>query len=178
MPVGRPLKFQSVEELQEKIDDYFRECDPHWIDVEILVYPKKSVAVGKKMMLEDDYDQDPEIKLVRRMSKQIPYTITGLALSLGTTRETLLEYEGEVEGREKSKEYADTIKAAKLKCQNYTELSLYGTAPTGPIFSLKNNYGWKDKTEVDSTNTHNIKFEDMTDEQLERAIEERKNRVA
>lgn len=178
MGVGRPLKFKTVEELQEKIDDYFRECDPHWIDVEVLVYPKKTVAVGRKTILEDDYDQEPDIKIVRRMSKQIPYTVTGLALALDTTRETLLEYEGEVEGREKSEGYADTIKAAKLKCQNFTELSLYGTSPTGPIFSLKNNYGWKDQSEVKNDNTHNIKFSEMTDEQLERAIQDRQSRTA
>lgn len=171
MPAGRPLKFESVLELQERIDEYFRECDPHRVDVEVLVYPKKTVAVGKKMMIEEDYDQDPEVKLVRRMSKQVPYTITGLALALGTTRETLLDYEAR-------DQFSDTIKAAKLKCQNFTELSLYGTAPTGPIFSLKNNYGWKDKTEVESNNTHNVKYEDMTDEQIERAIKERQNRTA
>lgn len=169
--VGRPLKFQSVEELQEKIDAYFRECDPHWVDVEVLVYPKKTVAVGKKMMLEEDYDQEPEVKIVRRISKQIPYTITGLALALNTSRETLLDYEGK-------DDFSDTIKVAKLKCQNFTELSLYTNAPTGPIFSLKNNYGWKDQTQVDSTNTHKVKFEDMTDDQLERAIKERQNRAA
>jgi hypothetical protein len=171
MPAGRPLKFASVAELQEKIDAYFRECDPHLIDVEVPVYPKKAVAVGKKMMLEEDYDQEPQIKIVRRMSKQIPYTITGLALALETTRETLLDYEGR-------DEFSYTIKAAKLKCQNFTELSLYGTAPTGPIFSLKNNYGWKDQSQVDSNNTHHVKFDDMTDEQLERAIKERQNRTA
>lgn len=33
---GRPLKFESAEELQEKIDLYFKDCDPHIEDVEIL----------------------------------------------------------------------------------------------------------------------------------------------
>lgn len=70
-----------------------------------------------------------------------PYLITGLALALDTTRETLLDYEDK-------EDYSDTIKKAKLKCQSYTEKHLYsGKNATGAIFSLKNNYGWKDKTE-------------------------------
>lgn len=74
-----------------------------------------------------------------------PLTITGLALALDTSRETLINYEA----REK---YFDTIKRAKLKCQQYAENHLFGGKnATGAIFSLKNNYGWKDKTEVDTT---------------------------
>lgn len=102
---GRPLKFQSVEDMQEKIAAFFKDCD----------------------------------------IKGLPYTITGLALALDTSRETLLDYE-EKDG------FSDTIKRAKLQCQNYTEVSLYnGKNATGAIFSLKNNYGWVDKTEQDLT---------------------------
>jgi hypothetical protein len=83
--------------------------------------------------------------------KQKPLTITGLALALDTTRETLLEYEGEVEGREKKDPaYADTIKKAKLMCQNFAEQFLFsGRQVAGAIFNLKNNYGWKDKQELE-----------------------------
>lgn len=74
-----------------------------------------------------------------------PYTITGLALALDTSRETLLDYEVK-------DQFSDTIKKAKLKCQNYTERFLYnGKNATGAIFSLKNNYGWRDKQETDVT---------------------------
>lgn len=81
-----------------------------------------------------------------------PYTITGLALSLGTTRQTLLEYEGEVEGREeKSKEFADTVKKLKTIVEEYAERMMYlGKNAAGPIFALKN-FGWSDKQEIDHT---------------------------
>lgn len=81
-----------------------------------------------------------------------PYTITGLALYLDTTRQTLLEYEGEVEGRKKKDPaFADTIKRAKLKVENYAEIQLLSSAhPTGAIFALKN-HGWSDKQELDHT---------------------------
>jgi hypothetical protein len=69
--------------------------------------------------------------------KSDPYTITGLALALDTTRETLMDYQ-------EREEYSDAIKKAKLRCQNYAERMLYKIRPTGPIFALKN-YGWKDE---------------------------------
>lgn len=83
-----------------------------------------------------------------------PPTITGLAMALDTTRQTLLEYEGEVEGRDdKNPQFADTIKAAKVKCEQWVEENaMLGKAnATFSIFNLKNNYGWRDKTEQDVT---------------------------
>lgn len=74
-----------------------------------------------------------------------PITITGLANALDTSRETLLEYE-------ERPEYVDTIKRAKGKIHQYVEEYLFtGKNQTGAIFNLKNNYGWKDRTEQDIT---------------------------
>lgn len=141
--VGRPLKFKSVKELQEKIDAYFAECDPHWVDAERLSLPKTTTIRNGKEVISYDTNADKVIEIYKAWSKQIPYTITGLALALDTTRETLLDYEDK-------EQYSYTVKRAKLKCQNYTELRLYEPNAVGPIFSLKNNYNWKDKTEVDN----------------------------
>jgi hypothetical protein len=73
-----------------------------------------------------------------------PYTITGLALALDCDRQTLLNYE-------KKEEFFGTIKKAKLKVENYLETkALKGDiVPVMTIFNLKNNFGWKDKTEHD-----------------------------
>lgn len=76
-----------------------------------------------------------------------PITITGLALALGTTRETLCDYE-EKDG------FSDTVKTAKLRVQHAYEKRLVKRGNGGDIFALKN-FGWKDKSEVD--NTLNIK---------------------
>lgn len=100
MPAGRPLKFKTVEELQEKIDKYF-------IDTNI---------------------------------KQ--WTITGLALALGTYRQTLINYE-------EKDEFLDAIKTAKQKVEYSYELDLKEKGNTGTIFALKN-FDWKDKTELDN----------------------------
>ena len=77
---------------------------------------------------------------------QRPYTITGLALYLDTTRETISDY------KEKP-EYSDSLKRAKLRCENWVEEGALTNKvnATSAIFNLKNNYGWKDKTESDVT---------------------------
>lgn len=118
---GRPLKFQTVDELRQQIDAYFAECDKH---------------TRPFVTKEGEVIQVPD---------PIPYTITGVAMALDTTRQGLLNYE-------ERDEYYDTIKNAKLKCENYAERQLFsGKNATGPIFNLKNNYGWVDKQEVDQT---------------------------
>lgn len=74
-----------------------------------------------------------------------PLTITSLAVYLDTTRDLLLDYQ-------EKDQYSDTIKKAKQKIHAWTEEQLYrNTQVAGVIFNLKNNYGWKDKTETDVT---------------------------
>ena len=138
MPVGRPLKFKNLPALRRAIVKYFRDCDPHPSEVDEIVKDKET---GKQKVVKKKIITD-----------QVPYTITGLALALGTSRQTLLEYEGEVEGRgDNVPGYADAIKDAKLKCEQFAEGRLFGGSNVaGPIFNLKNNYrNWKDKTEID-----------------------------
>ena len=105
METGRPMKFKSNEELKEKIDKYFADCD----------------------------------------EKGKPYTVSGLAVALGTTRRTLLDYE-------EKDEFFHTIKNAKAKIEAFNEEMLYNknVSTTGVIFNLKNNYGWKDKQEIEA----------------------------
>lgn len=83
----------------------------------------------------------------------IPYTVTGLALALDTSRKVLVEYQGK-------DEYSNTIKRAKLMCENYAERHLFvgKSGVTGAIFSLKNNYGWVDKQEIVQTEKPVIKI--------------------
>jgi len=126
---GRPPKYKTVAELQKLIDAYFESCWTEKLDMfGNVIYKKEN---GKK--------SDQPV-----MVQTKPYTITGLALAMGTTRETLLDYE------HKDK-FSYTIKRAKEMCQTYAEESLLiGKNPTGAIFNLKNNYNrWKDKTETE-----------------------------
>lgn len=124
---GRPPKYKSKEEIQEKIDKYFEECKGE------IVYDKN----GKPVL-------DKKGNLVIYGSK--PPTITGLALALGfASRQSLLDYEGK-------KEFLDTITRAKAKVEQYTEERLFDTAgANGAKFSLANNFsGWKEKQVVEN----------------------------
>lgn len=76
-------------------------------------------------------------------SSEKPYTITGLALALDTTRKTLIEYEDRPD-------YVNAIKRAKTKVENYAEQRLYSGSAAGPIFALKN-FDWSDKTQQELT---------------------------
>lgn len=71
-------------------------------------------------------------------------TISGLCYSLGfVDRGALAEYE-------KKPEFSRTVKGARIRVEQALEEHLYGGQVTGVIFNLKNNFGWKDKTEVDA----------------------------
>ena len=137
----RPLKFKNAKALQKEIDAYFESCfDEEWY--------QNSEGVWKAV-----YDRNGEI--VKNRIK--PYTITGLAVYIGTTRQGLLNYE-------QRDEFYDTIKQAKDKIQSFVEESLWQPKiATGVIFNLKNNFGWEDKQEIKqsggTTNTQNVVIE-------------------
>lgn len=138
---GRPLKFQSVKELQKKIDAYFADCDPHM--EEVTEWLEARDKDGK--LLKDKHGLNYLVQVTHKiMTKQVPYTFTGLANFLGTSRETLNEYS-------ERPEFVDSIRYALSRCEEYVEQTLF-TSPnvTGPIFNLKNNYGWRDRSEIDA----------------------------
>ena len=89
-------------------------------------------------------------------------TVTGLAWWLGTNRTTLLNYENSEENgwldrcsKEDRRKYVNAIKQAKAFIEMNYEESLFNKGEaTGAIFTLKNNYNWKDKQEVVTTNNN------------------------
>lgn len=137
--VGRPMKFKDPAEMQRKIDEYFGNCDPHVADIIVL----RTKTDGSTYQAKES-----------SITEQIPYTVTGLALALDTNRHTLLNYEDPEHypvdiSDEVRQELINTVKRAKLKVHEFAERRLFSTAQaTGPIFALKNNFGWKDESEV------------------------------
>lgn len=99
---GRPPKWETPEQLQKEIDEYFEYC---------------------------------------KETKE-PLTITGLAIALDTTRETLMDYQN-------NDEFSYTVKRAKQVIENAYEKRLIQNGRSGDIFALKN-FGWVDKQEVDA----------------------------
>ncbi|MCP3924473.1 MAG: hypothetical protein GY714_18020 [Desulfobacterales bacterium] len=98
-----------------------------------------------------------------------PYTVTGLAYALDTSRKTLMEYEGR-------SEFSNTIKKAKDRCELYAEKKLYkGGSVAGVIFSMKNNYGWTDNIKLDAD--VKTKKTDLTHEEIDKLIEEKQESI-
>ena len=119
-PGGRPVKYNTVEDLQKIVDEYFAWCDNRAI--------KKVDDDGKEYMV----------------SSPAPYTMSGLARRLGLSRQGLIEYS-------QKDEFSDAIKEAREKVHEDVETRLMEKAATGPIFNLKNNFGWKDEQHTDIT---------------------------
>ncbi len=158
--VGRPLKFKSPEELQERIDEYFESCF------------EESWGEDEEGRWKPDVDRYGEIKRVQVR----PFTISGLAVFLDTDRKTLLNYESR-------EEYFLTIKKAKAKIENYTEEQLYNTQAknmTGIIFNLKNNYGWQDKQQIENTGSldHRVSLGELSDDEINERIAQEVRAIA
>ena len=121
--VGRPPIYETKEELQKLIDDYFEECKgiPFTDDD------------GKIWRTDKGY-------IIYKVQPKPP-TVTGLALALGfASRQALLNYQNR-------EEFNDTVTRAKLRIEEYAETRLFDRdGVNGAKFSLINNFkGWRDK---------------------------------
>ena len=123
---GRPPKYTSKEEIAEKIDQYFNDCDG-----ELLRDPETGNAILDKF--------NNPIYLNRR-----PPTSAGLARALGfKSRTSLFEYKGK-------KEFKEVIEDAILRLEERTEERLFDRdGANGAKFSLQNNFRrWNADKEV------------------------------
>lgn len=149
---GRPMKFQDIDELRAMILEYFKNAAPHW-EEQTEYIDRRDPKSGKIIIEDGKVIQDKVVRKVK--TRQKPLTVTGLAVALGTSRDVLLDYETTYS--EKYPEFSNTIKEAKEQIKAYAEESLFGTNTAGVIFSLKNNWGFKDKYETENTNRE-VKF--------------------
>lgn len=124
--VGRPKKFTTPQQMQQAIDAYFLACDSR----------VRQVYVKTKQEIVD-------------MPAPVPYTVEGLCVALDLDRGTLLDYQK----LESHKPYHKIVRQAKLRIQqNHVERALEGeNNATVSIFILKNNFGYKEKTEHEHT---------------------------
>lgn len=123
--MARKPKYESPEEMQAVIDQYFKDCE------------------GKPLL-------DDEGEVLRDKFGDVvfgnarPPTITGLALALGfTTRHALLSYQGK-------KDFMHTVLRAKSRIEDYAEQRLYDRdGQRGAEFSLKYNFRWAQEEKKD-----------------------------
>ena len=120
---GKPKSFESPEQFQRLNDEYFDFCDSQ---------------------KETFTDSKGQIKTLQK-----PYTMSGLCVFLGITRETWSQYA-------KNPDYANIAASSKSKIENYCEENtmLGKLNPIFSIFSLKNNFGWVDKMEINNTKSN------------------------
>lgn len=99
--------------------------------------------VGRPLKFKRASDLEEAIEKYFDTTPKDEWTITGLALALGTTRRILIQY-----GQRDL--YRPIVEKAKLKVENSYELDLKKKGQTGSIFALKA-MGWSDKQEIDVT---------------------------
>lgn len=144
-PIGRPLKFQSVEELETAINGYFDWCDKEY-DTRKWSHDEIEVDANGKRVCLSCWQTLPSrgcMLISGERKERKPYTVTGLALWLDTTRRTLLDYQAK-------DSFSHTILRAKQRIENYAAEALFdsGVPTRGVIFSLSNNHEWAEKTET------------------------------
>lgn len=132
---GPPLKFETVEKLDQAIRAYFDMCDPH----------------TQRMVVDCGINEKGETIWRERemMTVQKPYTMTGLARAIGVDRKTLLNYKNR-------DEFFPSVQGALNRCAEFAEGQLFGPYANGAKFALSNNYSdddaeWSDKKAVDHT---------------------------
>ena len=127
---GNVPKYKTPQEMEDKIVEYFKTCEP-------------------KLMTFTDGDGNEQPVMVKGEPyyKQDPPTKSGLALYLGfADRQSLYDYE-------KKKGFSCIIKRAKLALSQHHEKGLDKDKCTGHIFWLKCNGAkepvneWNDKAE-------------------------------
>jgi hypothetical protein len=114
-------KYETPEAMQTALDAYFVRCDARFRDV-----ITKNGVVSM---------HDPE-----------PYTMSGICVALGMSRETWRDYHN----GERGLGYTEVMDAAKQRVEYDMERRLYDreTFTVGLIFGLKNHFGWRDNHEI------------------------------
>lgn len=131
---GRPRTFATPDILWLKCLDYFDECR----------FPKPITRMFDVI--------DPTTKKVKREKRTIEgekkhITLTGLLVHLGLTWDTWTDYS-------EDKQFSDVTKRARFYVESEYEqrLNKPNGQVTGPLFILKNKYGYKDQQENINTN--------------------------
>lgn len=130
MAAGRPKKY-TKKGLREAIERYFR-------------------SISRTIPARDDTggiirnDDGEEIKVVRFV---VPPSVTGMCLYLGIDRSTWQNYADAA----LHPELAGICQGARTRIEAYLEQELLTREKgvQGIIFNLQNNYGWKQKQEVE-----------------------------
>lgn len=120
------MKYQSIKELQYRIDAYFKECE------------------GSQLIREGEPVYDKQGRPVIVGEK--PPTVTGLALAVGfTSRRELLRYRGK-------ERFKEILLRAVSRCEEYAEMKLYEST-SGVKYQLMSSFeDWGEEGETEDGN--------------------------
>lgn len=127
--IGQPRKFETVEDLQEEMNNYLSYCDTFQSEV-------------------SSFDRDGNQILELVPNPKIP-NVLGFCVFSGISRQTFYDYK-------LLDDYIDTIKAfTSLVEAEYQDALTDKTrkSVTGAIFILKSKHGWKEENTVDHTSS-------------------------
>ena len=130
MPAGRPRLFNSPEEMQVKIEEYFKTCD----------------EATKQVLVK----QENGSQKVEEINSPLRYTVPGLAYHLG-----FCDRHGPSEYATDYPEFSATIHRARLRIEQQRVQD--GAAPdtrnsNGIKFDLANNFKYKDLQTIEIAN--------------------------
>ena len=124
------------------------------------------MPAGRPLLFKTVEELDSKIAGYFEITTMDEWTMSGLAVHLDTSRQTLCNY------RDKP-EYFDSIKKALSKVEMSYEIDLKKKGNTWTIFALKN-MEWTDKQEIEQRNTNlDIPIEmfpEISDEKLKELI--------
>lgn len=138
-------KYDTAKKLARAIEDYFASISRTVTVTELVPtgeYTQKGMPVMAPQKVTNDNGDE-----IRRVEFCSPPSITDLCLHLGITRETWRTYcDPDIHP-----EFSDTTTRTRARIEAYLERELLTREKSvqGIIFNLQNNYGWKEKKEVE-----------------------------
>ena len=121
----------------------------------------------RKFTDADDLQQAIDAYFNAQDAAEKPYTMAGLARAVGCCTATLRNYSENGPDRPEfivDRAFMEAIKGARQRVEQWTEERLFSAHAIGPIFSLKNNFGWKDVQIVEASVKAVVLGVDLTDE--------------
>lgn len=126
---GRPMRYTAAA-FAEAVEHYFRSITR--------VVP---ICAGGEVLLNENGEEARETAYLR------PPSVSGLCLALGIDRSTWQNYAD----AEKNPGHAAVCAQARMRIECYLEelLCTKEKSVQGVIFNLQNNYGWRERREVE-----------------------------
>lgn len=143
--MARPRKYKTGKQLERAIDAYFASISRTVVLKESVPtgrYTEKGRPIMEQVPMLNDAGEE-----ITRLEYVVPPSMGDLCLWLGISRETWNTYCDP----NMHPEFLDTTTRARARVEAYLEQQLVTREKSvqGIIFNLQNNYGWKEKKELD-----------------------------